>query len=436
MKFSVFSTVFKLLCLVGFVYQITQISSQYFAFKTSTKITFERDNKFIDPSIIFCTRYTDIIDRTNYKKYDIHQQRTYNLKEIFTDMTKLTIKDIFDLTPDPKKVIMGCQYRENDYSVKTLTRSQCYSRFHVVKYYEGTFLCYLFRTKIEDSKFRYEETALSYHSFNELYMLNLHPRFLLSNAIKLISFIPGGGNATVFNIPFISRRYYVFRLRYGHFPPETSKMNYLQTSGDIYSIKRLKKPYDTHCVENLEEAESPCRRRCNIASFKKHHLYPPNEFITKPLSIKPFNIKTLENKTILQDVKTNNDKCMKKCSKNSCNDWYSVSGLQTSPLLLNNTLSVGSICSNRPNVVIVHFPRISLMDLILYSSSSLGLWFGFTVLSMNPFQSNRCRTLWRQKTTTRSSCNKDDLRNVYLRTQATVQDFSYRLRQVENFLIQ
>ena len=423
-KFSVLSTVFKLVCLLGFFYQITQISLQYFAFKTSTKITFERDNKFIDPSIIFCTRYTDIIDRTNYQKYGIQPRRTYNFNETYFDMKKLTMKDIFDLTPDPNEVIMGCEYRENDYGVKTLTRSQCYSKFHVVKYYEGTFICYLFRTKIEDSKFRYEETALSYDSFNELYMLNLHPRFLSSNAIKVISFIPGGGNASVFNIPFISRRYYVFQLRYGHDPPETSKMNYLQVSGDIYSIKRLKKPHDTNCVENSEEAESPCRRRCNIASFKKHGLYPPNEFITEPRNIKPFNIFTLENATILRDVKTSNDNCMRKCSKNACKTWYSVSNLQTLPLLYNNTLSVVSLCSNRPNVVIIHFPRISFMDLILYSSSSLGLWFGFSVLSMNPFKSNRYRRLCKQKRTTRS-CNKNDLRDVCVRTQATVQDFSH-----------
>ena len=434
-KFSVLSTVFKLLCLVGFVYQITEISLQYFAFKTSTKITFELDNKFIDPSVIFCTRYTDVIDRTNYQKYDIHPRRTYNLKEIFTDMTKLTVKDIFDLTPDPKEVIMGCQYRENDYRVKTLTRSQCYSRFHVVKYYEGAFICYQFRTKIEDSKFRYEEAALSYHDLNELYMFHLHPQFLSSNAIKLISFVPGGVNASVFNMPFVSRRFYVFRVRYGHDPPETSKINYLQVSGDIYSTKRLKKPYDTNCVENLEEAESPCRRRCNIASFRKHNLYPPNEFITEPRNIKPFNILILQNATILRDVKTRNDNCMRKCRKNSCNGWYSVSSLQSFPVFYNNSLSVGSICSNRPNVVIVHFPRISLMDLILYSSSSLGLWFGFSVLSMNPFQSNRCRRLCKEKQTTRSCCNKNDLCDVCIRNQATIQDLSHRMKRLENLLI-
>ena len=88
---SFFSVPFKLLCFTGFLYQIYELSTIYFAFKTSTKITLQLDNKFVNPSIIFCVKYTEIIDRTSYKKYGIHHKYNYNTTEMFDDMSKMTI---------------------------------------------------------------------------------------------------------------------------------------------------------------------------------------------------------------------------------------------------------------------------------------------------------------------------------------------------------
>ena len=64
---SFFNVAFKMFCLAGFLYQMIQISIAYFAFKTNTKIVFELDNNFINPSITFRVRYPAIVDRTKNK---------------------------------------------------------------------------------------------------------------------------------------------------------------------------------------------------------------------------------------------------------------------------------------------------------------------------------------------------------------------------------
>ena len=382
------SIVFKIFCLVGFLYQVTDISIEYFAYRTSTKVALQLENKFINPAIVICSRYTDIIDRSNYKKYGIHSKARYITSEHLTDMSKLTIKDIFELTPHTNKTIIGCQFRTNVYNMDSYNRDQCYSMFQVTKYQEGAFICYQFQTRIPDNQFNCEQVALSFHSYNELYGIQLHPRFLLSNRIKLISFIPDVGSDSLFNLPIISRRFYSPLVRYGSGSPDSSIANYIALSGEIYSIIRLKKPYDTACRRNHKDTEYVCRKMCNIASFKRHGIFPPNELTTDPLPLKHSKtVVTSLNTTLLRDIKMRNQKCMRACKGHSmCEDWYTVTLANLSPVRYFDTISISSVCSKRPAVIVQYLPKVVLIDFIMYISSSFGIWFGFSILSINPFK--------------------------------------------------
>ena len=440
-KLSFFNIPFKLFCLTGFLYQIIEISIPYFAFKTNTKIVFELDNKFINPAITFCIRYPAILDRSNYEKYGIYPSYRYNTTEMFSDMSKLTIKDIFDLTPDANQVISSCKYRENYYhlDLTSYNKSECYSRLRVTKYQEGGFICYQFRTKTLDNKFHCAQAALSHNSYKELYAIILHQRLTESNAIKLISFVPDGKNSSVLSMPAISRSYYTFVLRYAHLPPETSKQNSFRIWGDMFSITSLPKPYDTNCVKGEEEKNNYvlCHRRCNIALFKKHGYFPSNEYTTVPLLMKHLDEKALRNETLLRDIKSNSQACLTKCKRKKCYYWYSLTNINTFPRLNQNSLTIGSTCSNRPAVIIKYMPRITVMELVMYVSSSLGIWFGTSILFINPFNNKRnCdnKRNTRQKNFVHSiALELRDRRTQGLRI--IVHDLNKRMRQVEHILL-
>ena len=417
---------------MGFVYQVSEISVEYFAYRTSTKVALQLEHKFINPAIILCPRYTDIIDRSNYEKYGIHSKTTFKLSEHLNDMSKLTIKDIFHMTLHTNNSMVGCQFRNNEYNMDSYNRDQCYSMFNVTKYQEGAFICYQFRTRIPDNQFNCEQAALSFHSYNELYSIQLHPRFLLSNRIKVISFIPDATDS-LFNLPIISRRFYFTLSRYGSSSPDTSIINYISLSGDVYSITRLEKPYDTACVRNHEETEYACRRKCNIASFKSHDIFPPNEFTIEPLPLKHSkNVVTSLNKTLLRDIESRTQICMMACSEHAlCEDWYTVTLANSSPVRYLNTLSISSTCSNRPAVIVEHLPKVMFMDFVMYVSSSFGIWFGFSILSINPFK----KTFRKRKIT--NSTFKSTLNNRV--SESKTKDFKFtktdsirRLQQAEN----
>ena len=164
----------------------------------------------------------------------------------------------------------------------------------------------------------------------------------------------------------------------------------------MYSITSLPKPYDTNFVK--EEERSPlCLRRFNIAAFKKHGYFPSNEYTIEPLKMKHLNSEALRNETLVQDIKSRSKACLKKCSRSNCDYWYSVTIAQTFSLLMNETIALGSTCSNRPSVTIKFVPRITFMEFVMYVSSSLETWFGISILSINPFNSKR-KCVWKQKT--------------------------------------
>ena len=435
-KLLFFRVAFKLFCLIGFLYQILEISIVYFDYKTSTKIVFKLDNKFINPSIIFCVRYPAILDRTKHLKYGILPRYRYNSTERYSDMSKLTIADIFDLTPDASEVILSCEFRENYYQLGLIpyNRTECYSLLHVTKYQEGGFICYQFRTTTADNKFRCAQAALSHNSNKELYFLLLHQRFFASNAIKLISFVPDGKNSSVLSMPIISRSFYDFKLRYASDLPETSKQNAFRIWGDMYSITSLPKPYDTNCVEDKEKGYALCHRRCNIAAFKRHGYFPSNEYTIEPLPMKHLNQEALLNETLVQDIKSKSEACLKKCSRRSCNYWYSVTVTETFLYYNKETIALASTCSNRPSVTIQFLPRITFMEFVMYMSSSLGIWFGISIMSINPFNSRRkCVTKRkvRQKTFLHSLAS--ELRDRRVQSlRIIVQDLNKRVKELEH----
>ena len=423
--------VFKLLCLIGCDYQITKISLEYFSFKTTTKTTFQIDSTVDDPAIVYCTRYTDIIDRTNYQKYGIYKRSRYNSTEFLSDTTKLTISDIFHLTPNPNDTIISCEIRRNEYKTARYFQDYCYSIFRVTKYQEGPYICYQFQTKNALSSFKCDQAAFAYIGLNVLYRITIQSQFLLSNTLKLISFVPDNQINPILNLPTTSRRFYSYRLRYGDDEPKKSKHNYFLVSGDLYLITRLEKPYDTKCTRNKEHAEFACRRRCIITAFKKHGYFPATEYTLSPLPIKHMNTQAFFNKTLIRDTMTRSDICRKICNQKFCNEKFSVTDVSSTPELYNGLITIMSSCSNRPVVVIEYLPRITLMEFVMYISSSFGIWFGVSVLSINPFYSNKCEGANRRMQTRNYYSYRNEKRDFGETIRMAVQDFRRRVRQTE-----
>ena len=385
---KLFSVFFVLCCLAGFLYQAIEISIDYFSYKTTSKVFLYTDKKHSNPSIILCTRYTDILNRSRHHEYGIHPFRSDRKSMWGDDMSKLTIKDIFDLTPDPKEVIHGCQYRHHDHDLTTYNVSSCYNLFRIQKYHEGRFICYQFRTTKQKDDFDCGAIARSFYSPRELYSITLKPLFLQSNLIQLITFIP---YADPKDLPIVSRRFYTFKMRWTGNDNEynSSKANYFLISGDTYSMWRQRKPYDTQCTDidaNVTGDIVFFQAECNIKAFKHYNLLPHNEINLNPSPLKHMSFEMMKNLSLIEDIKERKDNCSKKCTVIPCREWYSVTVTQSEPKLMNGSMTIASYCSNRPITSLHFIPRINLAEYLVFLGSCLGIWFGFSFLSFNPFE--------------------------------------------------
>ena len=428
-----FSASFIIVCLCGFSYQVIQVSLDYFAFKTTTKVKLQLESEYRSPMVIFCTRYTDIINRTNHEKYGINPNPSSSFRKYMSDMSKLTVNDIFDLTPKPQEAMIGCVFRNNVYTTNILNQTDCYSRILVLKYQEGQYICYVFKSQETSKSLNCNDVSRSVVNENELFVVTLSRTFLLANSIQMISAL-----SALNTVPSISRRFYDKRIRFGRLSPETSVINYIKISGDVYKIERLEPPYDTMCTGINEEIDHICRRKCNIEVFKKHNLWPANEYTTEPIGLRHLTVITASNSSLINDVTESYTNCAKHCTKKHCRTDYSVSVAVDVNVKSMESLSISSSCSRRPVVFVQYLPRIVFMEFALYVSSCLGIWFGVSVISLNPFKSKKNVAIHRNTKiiSTRQSF-VEQLRNKTKNCAITKRfgDIDKRMSQMESLLL-
>ena len=166
MNRKLFSLFFKILCLAAFLYQVSHVADLYFKYKTTSSVSSIGKDKQKYPTLMFCVRYLDMID-------DVSQtlkKLLYN--DVLNELSKLTSRQIFDLTPTTDKIINRCVFRNNLTDIMDYHQDPeiCSQMFKTKKVVVGEHVCYLFdpRTK---SKYSVSEAATSLTFLNEIYSI-------------------------------------------------------------------------------------------------------------------------------------------------------------------------------------------------------------------------------------------------------------------------
>jgi hypothetical protein len=358
-----------------------KISLDYFAFTTITRIYLNLTNDFPNPALSFCASFLNLLDRSDHAKSGIRPTYNWSLSVLQEEYQKFTIEEIFRLTPDPKQIIKGCQYRYHDYSLTNFNSTDCYKLFNVLKYISGPDICYSFITRKRNSHFSCKKIPKSPLSPFEMYSITLMEQFLCVNEAKLISFIILGEETP----PSVSDRFASLIYRLDEESPNKSKANYAFIFGDLYVIQKLPGPYDTRCTHNPGDDEYSCTKKCNNDVYTPYRLASPTDVILEPSNLRPFLVAQKDNVSLIQEIETKLENCGKDCHKPLCFDWYSVSKSMLMPIKRLNSISIASTCPHHPTTQIVFIPKITIIDYIVYLSGCYGIWFGFSVFSLNPF---------------------------------------------------
>ena len=371
------------ICAIGFGYHLYEISFKYFGFTTTTKTFVNLKHKLMTPSIVLCIRYMDIFDKEGGRKIGlVPKESNKNEEENEELMNRLTVKQIFSLTPDSKQVINSCKFREDDHGLKKYNSTQCTQDvFKVSKYHAGRYICYQFMAKVTGSGFDCNNFSFSLIFAGSMYSITLSHDFMKANLIRLMTFMPSDITNTV---PAASKRFFSSILRYPNGFKEPSTKRFLATSGDMYHIKLKPPPFDTMCTKDKVSNREACLRRCNFNIFGNFNMTPPSEFTSDPdLELRHFGHLDYENQTLVSLIQNQTNACSLSCVRDMCEDTISVTRVDPRPYLYENgSFTLASMCAKSPAVFIIFEPSMTLVDFFIYVSSCLGIWFGVSIRSL------------------------------------------------------
>ena len=366
------SHLFTLTSYVGLFYQVTVISELYFKYETKTTIVQSISGPVTPPAICFCIRYTDLIQ--GYKG----MKRAGTLEERFVYQSRLTVKEIFELTPAANESITWCTFRSNDSMHSDVSTSNCYSLFNVSKFYTQDLICYNIHPRIEP-RFLISRVAHSLYFSHMMFGIRFSKKFNAADKIHIIVFYG--------QFPWFSSDYASITTRLTDFYKMTFKNNKYYVSFLWNKHYLLPAPYDTNCSSIPIEESSQCKRSCMIDQLIRINKVPSSQFISDPIDLPHVNYYDLNDSSIRDFIVHTEQLCSSKCDTNPCyTDITSTFMDANSELeIKDQAITIWSRIPLSPVISVKSSESLSFVEYLVYIGGCFGTWVGLCILSFDPF---------------------------------------------------
>lgn len=162
-----------MLCILGFVYQVSKFTDVYFKYATESELSLSIPVEITPPDLTVCFRYVDILDVPSLsvkEKKKLRSLERLKKNDNFTQLSDAiieacTIQDIFKFTPDSGEILSRCSVKKTtDYDFYQFEGAKCRKRFIVFKFYLQEYICYRFKRVLELEKSA--PSTFSYHSIS------------------------------------------------------------------------------------------------------------------------------------------------------------------------------------------------------------------------------------------------------------------------------
>lgn len=379
---------FIAIAVIGFMVQTAHISSQYFQYPTTTTILLVRSEMTTNDPIALCIRYWDIIDSNElYQKTGIRYKRIRNLEDAIYYDSKLTISQIFDLTPDVDDFIENCIFRPDEWNIFQQNKSTCRAVFNVTKFTTSDHICYRIEQIFRGARYYKFDISLSSLYRSELFHVTLTQRFADSDFVYGIAFSGELPHKSRESCPVIPR----FKSVVGD--NINTVYNGLHVTPSRTRIQLLSAPYETNCRHATPEVYYNCRTSCLIKKYKLIDRIPGYELITEKSDLRPMSTLNVSDDRRKEQGLAFWRACQKLCFFRPCVEESSKTTLL--PILKSNvTFALSSVTPVDPDTLSHVQATMSFVEFLTLWSSCFGLWFGLSFLSLDPhrvFPSGRRR---------------------------------------------
>ena len=369
---------YMLLCLSGCFFQTYQVCDTYFAYKTTSIVEskpLDSVNYYRIPSLSLCFPVLEMIDRSNHKLLGISATMKEARKHYEDELAKLTVKQLMNLTMSSEELLHRCQFR-NGSLLTYYSKQDCLRRLPFTKAVTGGHVCYIANPYINDTYNPiYVVTSLT--SQRQIYNL-----FLNSSLIKVGYLI-----AVVFDyssnetkLPLVSRN---FGTRISlQIPFKNYSKNYNLLGNLRFSLFLLPAPYETNC--DLSPDIYSCQRNCLFKQYRSINRVPFTEICTTAEDMKILSLKDMRNETVKSFVKETEHYCEERCSRPPCSYLVSFTNIYHKHHPLIKNIMFTPITESSPGYNIKLVPSMTTIEFIQFLCNPIGIWFGFSVLSLHP----------------------------------------------------
>ena len=377
-----FRKLLLVLSMIGFSYQVIQVSRQYFDYKTTIRTEFVSQKQLTKHDIALCIRYNDILDLDRLKKetgIEVLRLTGNESLALAIAMEKLlTVKQIFDYTPNGRDLIEGCIYRPDDWDMRLGSADDCNKLFRVRRFVTQERMCY---QVTDTNEFPLNRDAVSLSTFSPLtvYMVFFGHRLRQANMVSVIAFTG--------NLPLVSRQY-SSPAEYFFAEKLVRVSNCISATPSDIQIISLERPYDTGCVNVQEAAQYLCDFECLVKSMSRYNRLPAWHLVYEDLDSGDRKLNSLtdsRNATMQKWLINILDACYNDCFTHTpCDLSYTRTQASVSKLGIRSLL-LQSLVPPDPDIVVTANARMSFIDFFTFMSSCFGTWFGVSFLSLDRF---------------------------------------------------
>lgn len=446
MKFGwprLFSLLFHGLCFSGFSYQAINFTTSYFRYATESDLGILTPVEVPIPDFTACFRYVDILDfdalKAKYPKLKAKPIGKLGVNEdleaaILLIQQSVTIEDILRYSPPAETILSQCSTkRPKDFEFQDIGMAECNRQFSIWKFYLQEYVCYRFKrvVSVETKIFQYRLVSYAIDRPGTLYTLKSSNKKLIQTrylkaVIHSSNRNPEASLAMTTNIKRrfddenraqkddIRKNYYIFQMTYS----------------DL-SMFRKDPPYDTGCryynMTTEFQSAVECRTEClinrttqalgkvpfsaslwnwtTIINYMTEHgdTSDQTEAMLQDYSAKEqmrmnvlkyqhlTNADLLNQSTSATLMQIESD-CLHLCRQPDCEDDVTLTKgsydyIREEDLKDEDSqfLEFEISVPKNPKIVITYKEKVSWSEFLVYLLSCFGIWFGLSVLSVNPF---------------------------------------------------
>ena len=346
----------------GFLVQVSQVASQYLAYKTTSDVKFEEEQQ--QPAIIatVCFKTDDIIN--------------WNSADSKSAMANMTLSNIFAATPAAEDALKLVQYRDEDGNVRfAVNKVDVQAAVSVSRFYSQGRVCYMTRTRFNYS-FPADVVQLADDFTFALYRLVFSEAFMNASSVQIV--------LNTAQYPHASRRFASLKHLEG-------RARSWSTFSSFEQVILLPPPWDTKCIKVNYPVFFAKRRQCMMTGMMQWNGSKGGDERSDKLQLlPPFEIleEGLTGRLMLatdDHFASFSRKLFHRCWTSSpvipCRQFHSVTHTHAQKST-DESLELTVQTSKQPSRVTRFSPLMSFVDFFSFLCSCFGTWFGVSFLSL------------------------------------------------------